>query len=123
MAHTPDETKDRHHQHSMVLVPIDFLPFKTISLPSMSAVACILVASLDATSGSVIQKTERIFPIIFMAHTPDETKDRHHQHSMVLVPIDTAGVEIQRMKRPCAISKPCPAPPIKFSIGTRTLLK
>ncbi|MGM7310906.1 acyl-CoA dehydrogenase family protein, partial [Acinetobacter baumannii] len=28
---------------------------------------------------------------------PDETKDRHHQHSMVLVPIDTAGVEIQRM--------------------------
>lgn len=35
--------------------------------------------------------------IIFMAHTPDETKDRHHQHSMVLVTIDTAGVEIQRM--------------------------
>ncbi|EJD6089824.1 acyl-CoA dehydrogenase family protein [Acinetobacter baumannii] len=35
--------------------------------------------------------------IIFMAHTPDETKDHHHQHSMVLVPIDTAGVEIQRM--------------------------
>ncbi|HHX4864738.1 TPA: acyl-CoA dehydrogenase family protein [Acinetobacter nosocomialis] len=35
--------------------------------------------------------------IIFMAHTPDETKDRLHQHSMVLVPIDTAGVEIQRM--------------------------
>ncbi|WP_151749355.1 acyl-CoA dehydrogenase family protein [Acinetobacter seifertii] len=35
--------------------------------------------------------------IIFMAHTPDETKDRHHQHSMVLVPIDKAGVEIQRM--------------------------
>lgn len=35
--------------------------------------------------------------IIFMAHTPDESKDRHHQHSMVLVPIDTAGVEIQRM--------------------------
>ncbi|NUF15855.1 acyl-CoA dehydrogenase family protein [Acinetobacter lactucae] len=35
--------------------------------------------------------------IIFMAHTPDETKDRHHQHSMVLVPIDTAGIEIQRM--------------------------
>lgn len=35
--------------------------------------------------------------IIFMALTPDETKDRHHQHSMVLVPIDTAGVEIQRM--------------------------
>lgn len=35
--------------------------------------------------------------IIFMAHTPDESKDRHHQHSMVLVPIDTTGVEIQRM--------------------------
>jgi len=35
--------------------------------------------------------------IIFMAHTPDETKDRHHQHSMVLVPVDTAGVKIQRM--------------------------
>lgn len=35
--------------------------------------------------------------IIFMAHTPDESKDRHHQHSMVLVPIDTVGVEIQRM--------------------------
>lgn len=35
--------------------------------------------------------------IIFMAHTPDESKDRHHQHSMVLVPINTAGVEIQRM--------------------------
>ncbi|EXB72888.1 acyl-CoA dehydrogenase, N-terminal domain protein [Acinetobacter sp. 263903-1] len=35
--------------------------------------------------------------IIFMAHTPDESKDRHHQHSMVLVPIDTAGVTIERM--------------------------
>lgn len=35
--------------------------------------------------------------IIFMAHTPDESKDRHHQHSMVLVPIDMVGVEIQRM--------------------------
>ena len=35
--------------------------------------------------------------IIFMAHTPDETKDRHHQHSMVLVPVDTAGVKIERM--------------------------
>lgn len=35
--------------------------------------------------------------IIFMAHTPDESKDRHHQHSMVLVPIDTAGVKIERM--------------------------
>jgi acyl-CoA dehydrogenase len=35
--------------------------------------------------------------IIFMAHTPDETKDRHHQHSMVLVPIETDGVKIERM--------------------------
>lgn len=35
--------------------------------------------------------------IIFMAHTPDETKDRHHQHSMVLVPVNTAGVKIERM--------------------------
>jgi acyl-CoA dehydrogenase len=34
---------------------------------------------------------------IFMARTPDESKDRHHQHSMVLVPLDTAGVEIKRM--------------------------
>ena len=35
--------------------------------------------------------------LIFMAHTPDSTKDRHHQHSMVLVPIETAGVTIERM--------------------------
>jgi alkylation response protein AidB-like acyl-CoA dehydrogenase len=34
---------------------------------------------------------------IFMASTPNPELDRHHQHSMVLVPLDTRGVEIQRM--------------------------
>ncbi len=34
---------------------------------------------------------------IFMAKTPDESKGRHFQHSMVLVPLDTKGVEIKRM--------------------------
>lgn len=34
---------------------------------------------------------------IFMAHTPDESKDRHHQHSMVLVPLDAPGITIERM--------------------------
>jgi alkylation response protein AidB-like acyl-CoA dehydrogenase len=34
---------------------------------------------------------------IFMAHTPDGSKDRHHQHSMVLVPLDAPGVVIKRM--------------------------
>lgn len=35
--------------------------------------------------------------MIFMARTPDESKDRHHQHSMVLVPLDAEGLTIKRM--------------------------
>ncbi|PIE47432.1 MAG: acyl-CoA dehydrogenase [Gammaproteobacteria bacterium] len=35
--------------------------------------------------------------LIYMAHTPDESKDRIHQHSMVLVPLNTKGVKIERM--------------------------
>jgi alkylation response protein AidB-like acyl-CoA dehydrogenase len=34
---------------------------------------------------------------IFMARTADAGADRHHQHTMVLVPLDTRGVEIKRM--------------------------
>jgi acyl-CoA dehydrogenase len=34
---------------------------------------------------------------IFMAHTPNISSGRHNQHSMVLVPLDTAGVKIERM--------------------------
>ncbi|HEX2203168.1 MAG TPA: acyl-CoA dehydrogenase family protein [Longimicrobium sp.] len=34
---------------------------------------------------------------IFMGRTPDGAKDRHHQHSMVLVPLDAPGVEVRRM--------------------------
>ncbi|MEZ4328521.1 MAG: acyl-CoA dehydrogenase family protein [Polyangiales bacterium] len=34
---------------------------------------------------------------IFMGRTPNEAGSRHQQHSMVLVPMDTPGVEVQRM--------------------------
>ena len=34
---------------------------------------------------------------IFMGRTEDAEKDRHHQHSMVLVPLDAPGVTIKRM--------------------------
>src|SRR5437588_5937114 len=34
---------------------------------------------------------------IFMGRTPSGSQDRHHQHSMVLVPLDAPGVEIVRM--------------------------
>lgn len=34
---------------------------------------------------------------IVLARTPDPAKDRHYQHSMVLVPLDTPGVRIERM--------------------------
>jgi alkylation response protein AidB-like acyl-CoA dehydrogenase len=34
---------------------------------------------------------------IFMGRTPDADAGRHAQHSMVLVPLDTPGVEIRRM--------------------------
>ncbi len=37
-------------------------PFSTTSSPSRMAVACMLVASEDATSGSVMQNAERIVP-------------------------------------------------------------
>jgi alkylation response protein AidB-like acyl-CoA dehydrogenase len=34
---------------------------------------------------------------IVMGRTPDEGKDRHHQHTMVLVPLDAPGVVVERM--------------------------
>ena len=34
---------------------------------------------------------------IFMGRTADPERDRHHQHSMVLVPLDAPGVAIRRM--------------------------
>ena len=45
-------TPDDHH----------FLPFRTMWSPSITAVAAMLVASDEATSGSVMKKTERISP-------------------------------------------------------------
>jgi len=44
--------------------PLDhhLLPLRTMSSPSTMAVACMLVASEEATSGSVMQNTERISP-------------------------------------------------------------
>jgi len=35
--------------------------------------------------------------LVVMAHTPDPARGRHEQHSMVLVPVDTPGVTIERM--------------------------
>jgi len=35
--------------------------------------------------------------LVVMAHTPDSARGRHEQHSMVLVPVDTPGVAIERM--------------------------
>ena len=35
--------------------------------------------------------------VIIFGLYPDPNKDRHHQHSMVLVPIETQGVTIERM--------------------------
>ncbi len=34
---------------------------------------------------------------IFMGRTPDSTQGKHQQHSMVVVPLDTAGVKVARM--------------------------
>lgn len=34
---------------------------------------------------------------IFMGRTPDDEADRHHQHTMVLFPLDHPGVTIERM--------------------------
>lgn len=34
---------------------------------------------------------------IVMGHSADDSRDRHHQHTMVLVPLDTPGVTINRM--------------------------
>jgi len=34
---------------------------------------------------------------IYMAHTPDPSRGRHEQHTMVLVPLESPGVRIERM--------------------------
>jgi alkylation response protein AidB-like acyl-CoA dehydrogenase len=34
---------------------------------------------------------------LVFARTPDPTRDRHHQHSIVIVPLDAPGVGIERM--------------------------
>src|SRR4030095_11356404 len=34
---------------------------------------------------------------IFIGRTNDDSKDRHLQHTMVLVPLDTEGVHVERM--------------------------
>ncbi|MDP3969410.1 MAG: acyl-CoA dehydrogenase family protein [Nocardioides sp.] len=35
--------------------------------------------------------------MVFMGHSGDPEADRHHQHTMVLVPRDTPGVKVERM--------------------------
>src|SRR3990167_7198801 len=52
MAQRGSPTPDDHH----------FLPLSTMWSPSTTAVASMLVASDEATSGSVMKKTERISP-------------------------------------------------------------
>ena len=47
---------------SVAPVVYHLCPLMTYSLPSLTIDACTLVASLDATAGSVIAKHERISP-------------------------------------------------------------
>ena len=51
-------------RHSLLPTPVDhhLRPLTTISSPSTTQVAAMLVASDDATSGSVIVNAERIRP-------------------------------------------------------------
>src|SRR5262245_32746606 len=74
------------------------------------------VASSDATNmqATVVQESDELVlsgrkwwasgighpnakVAIFMGRTKDDSKDRHHQHSMVLVPLDAQGVRVERM--------------------------